>query len=235
MRGLQFIYEPNSAVASMQLAERLQHELEAGKQVLWVVSGGSNIGLSARIMQYLENIAIKHLDQLHCILSDERYGVPGHVDSNWQQFKNVGFMIPGLDFPPVLMPDITMDDTCQLYSETVIKAMDASDVIVAQLGLGGDGHIAGILPHSAAITDEKPIVGYDAGTYQRITMTPPLLRRVDAAYSYAYGETKHRALARLRDENIGLGDQPAQILKQLPEAFVFSDLPNKDTKKEGNN
>jgi hypothetical protein len=44
-----------------------------------------------------------------------------------------------------------------------------------------------------------------------------------AAYVFAFGDAKREALQQLRDESLSLDDQPAQIIKQLPEAYVYSD------------
>lgn len=220
MQGLQFVYQPDANQAAESLAERLARELAAGKRVLWLVCGGSNISLSVRVVKALPT---EHLTQLHCLLTDERFGMPGHADSNWQQLLEAGFMVPGVDFQPTLTAELTLTDTCTQYGATVQAAMDAADVIIAQFGIGGDGHIAGILPRTPAVSDEQAVVGYNAGVFQRITLTPKLLRNIDAAYAFVYGDTKRDALQLLHDKQLSLEEQPSQILKQLPEAYIYTD------------
>src|SRR5688572_20869077 len=115
---LQFHIEPDAAKAAGQLAERLTAELQAGKSVLWLLCGGSNIPLSVAVMRQLP---ADKLADLRCLLADERYGVPGHADSNWQQLAEAGFMdrlSPGdpAILPAVLMPDMTLEDTCSHYA-----------------------------------------------------------------------------------------------------------------------
>lgn len=219
---LTFHYEPDAVKAAANLTERLTEELQADRRVLWLVPGGSNIALSVAIMKALP---AGKLANLTCMLTDERYGKPGHTDSNWQQLAEAGFMDRHVRFLTTLAPDLTIEDTCRQFAEVAEAAMDQADVIIGQFGIGGDGHIAGVLPRTAAVTDDADnlVVGYDGGTYQRITLTPPALRRIDAAYAFVYGESKQAALSRLKAENLPLAEQPSQILKELPEAHVYTD------------
>jgi 6-phosphogluconolactonase/glucosamine-6-phosphate isomerase/deaminase len=55
-------------------------------------------------------------------------------------------------------------------------------------------------------------------------LTFPALRHITAAYAFAFGNTKQQALSTLKDRSVPPREQPAQILKQLPEAYVYSDL-----------
>ncbi len=228
-------YEPDAAEAATHLTKRLTRELQSDQQdddadtgtaknVVWLVSGGSNIALSLQVIRALPQ---EHMDRLTIMLSDERYGKPGHADSNWQQLADIGFEAAaeaaGAKFLATLQPDMTLDDTCEHYGRVVCEVFDQADVIIAQLGIGGDGHIAGILPRSTAVGSEDQVAGYDSGPYQRITMTPATLLRVTAAYAFAYGDTKHQALRRLESQDLSISEEPAQILKQISESHLFTD------------
>jgi 6-phosphogluconolactonase/glucosamine-6-phosphate isomerase/deaminase len=79
------------------------------------------------------------------------------------------------------------------------------------------------LPGSPAITDEKFVAGYDAGNFTRITLTPPALRQIAVAFAFVYGKSKFEALQNLHDNDLPLDEQPAQILKQLNESYVYND------------
>lgn len=222
---LRFHYEPDAAKAATELGGRLETELRAGKDVLWLVTGGSNIPLSVQVMR---SLPAELLPRLVCLLADERYGIPGHSDSNWQQLADAGFLERGAQdglpiLPAALIPDLTLEDTCTQYEAVVSRAFDEADVIIAQLGIGGDGHIAGILPRSVAVDSDRLVAGYDSGIYQRVTLTPKALRRVAAVYSFVYGETKRDALARLKAGEQSVNEQPAQLLKSLPESHIFTD------------
>lgn len=217
---LQFFNEPDARRAAKSVAERLQHELEASKQVLWLVCGGSNIPL---IVEVMNDLPAERKNQLTIMLTDERYGEPGHAHSNWYQLDQAGFQAGQAHIIPTLVPDLSLEETCKQYEQRVAEAFTAADTVIAQFGLGADGHIAGILPHSPAVTEAKLVEGYNAGELTRITITPPAIRQINAAYALVYGETKHDAVARLRDENLPLEEQPAQILKELHESYVYTD------------
>ncbi len=220
---LTFHYEPDATAAANHLSERLTRELQSGQNVVWLVPGGSNIALSVYIMQLLPKDCIQNLT---CILTDERYGKPGHPDSNWQQLAEAGFMERGVEFPATLIPDLTLEDTSQQYGKVVDAVFAQAGVIIGQFGIGGDGHIAGILPRSAAVSSDQPVVGYDSGTFIRITLTPSRLKDITAAYAFVYGDNKYQALERLQKnslQELSLEEQPSQILKQLPESYIYTD------------
>lgn len=230
--NLQFQSDISQTDAIAQLASRLTTELSAGKNVVWLVSGGSNIRYS---VDAAKSVAPELGDKLTILLCDERYGPPGHADSNWQQLEAAGFMavpvVARASMPSVLQAGLDLQATAHQYDQTVGSIFRNADVIIGQFGIGSDGHIAGILPGSEAaeplrISTTEPtafVIAYDGGNYQRITLTPSALLQVDAAYCFAYGQTKHAALDQLAHELLTLTDQPAQLLKQLPEAIVFRD------------
>ena len=203
------------------LSQRLIEELAAGKRVLWLLSGGSNIPASVTVM---ENISPKHRQKLTVMLGDERYGPIGHPDSNGAQLAKAGFKPAPATMLAVLQADLSLAQTTAHYQEVATQAFAAADVIIAQFGIGEDGHLAGILPGSPASHEATALVsGYSCDPFGRLTLTFPALRRVTAAYTFAFGITKHPALRDLQRKRLDLPTQPAQILKQLDEAYVYND------------
>jgi 6-phosphogluconolactonase/glucosamine-6-phosphate isomerase/deaminase len=218
---MQFIQASNWEPGITALTERLAQELAADKQVLWLTSGGSNIEASVRIMQ---GISTELSLNLSVSLVDERYGVPNHTESNWAKLVAAGFEGKQARLLPVLEKGIDFVQTAANYNQMLTKAIAAHDSIIAQLGIGDDGHIAGILPNSPATTETIHLVtGYDAPPLQRLTMTFPALRELTAAYVFAFGAAKRSALRSLASQDLSPTEQPAQILKELPEAYVYSD------------
>lgn len=201
------------------LGSRLQQELTAGKRVLWLIAGGSNIPLTVAIMAALPD---ELTAELTIMPADERFGLPGHPDSNAHQLLEAGFQPKLARFIPILTGD-GLHATATQYNTAAAEAL-AGAAVIAQLGMGADGHIAGILPHSAAceVTD-RLVTAYEGPDYTRLTFTFPGLRRIDTAYVFAYGSNKREALVRLRGEDVPLAEQPAQILKALPSAYVYND------------
>ncbi len=203
------------------LTERLVRELAAGRRVLWLVSGGSNIPVSVEIMG---NIPPELSQKLSVMPADERYGQLGHADSNWAQLLEAGFDAKKATLLPVLQAGLSLEQTAEGYDKLAKQAFADNEAIIAQLGIGEDGHIAGILPGSPACAETKTlIVGYPNSPLDRLTLTFAGLCQVNAAYAFAFGNTKHQALSALRDEDLPLDQQPSQILKQLSEAYVYND------------
>lgn len=203
------------------LAERLARELKAGKRVLWLVSGGSNVAASVQIATTISPELSRNLSVM---LVDERYGPVGHADSNWAQLTAAGFDAGQASLLPILEAGLDFDQTIERFSLLANKAFDKHDLVIAQLGIGDDGHVAGILPDSPAASEQQALVaGYKTPSLQRLTLTFPGLRKIDAAYAFAFGAPKLAALTALKTETLELAKQPAQILKELPEAYLYSD------------
>jgi 6-phosphogluconolactonase/glucosamine-6-phosphate isomerase/deaminase len=207
--------------AIRDLAERLVKELNQDRQILWLLSGGSNVGASVEIMNKIPSTLSQ---KLNLLLVDERYGPAGHRDSNWQQLLEAGFQLKQAAAWPVLNESLSFSDTEARYNDLAAECFQKSDIIIAQLGIGNDGHIAGILPESIAASEQQAlVVGYEGGTYKRLTMSFPALQNCDAVYVFAYGESKAEALGKLHDQQLPWAEQPAQMLKQLPEAYIYND------------
>ena len=221
---MQFIHEADASNAAKALADRLQLELESNHPVVWFASGGSNVSLAVQIMAAIPTELTSNLTVL---LLDERFGTPGHADSNWQQLLAAGFDPKQAKIIQTLQSEKTLETTCREYDDAVHEVIDEAHqqdgVVIAQCGIGGDGHIAGILPHSAAVNDSEWVTCYDGGTYQRITLTPVAWEFIDVAYAFAYGDTKKGTLTRLKNDALSVDDQPSQLLKVTAEAYVYTD------------
>ncbi len=217
---LQMYYQPDSTKAAKVLARYLLTALP-DQRVLWLVSGGSNIALSVQVMK---RIPTKLQPNLAIMLTDERYDVYDHADSNLRQLYEGGLKSGKATVVPVLMPvNMSLTQTVKRYEQVIETAFANADVIVAQLGIGVDGHIAGILPKSAATRSKALVCGYKAMDYTRITLTMMALKQVSIAFAFAYGDRKEPALEQLSSKALALSTQPAQVLKQIPEARLYTD------------
>jgi 6-phosphogluconolactonase/glucosamine-6-phosphate isomerase/deaminase len=202
------------------LFERIVHELEEGKRVIWLVPGGSNIPLSVTVM---DNLATDLTKNLTIYLTDERFGEVNHPDSNARQLREAGFDPKQARTVHVLAKGLTFEETIEQYALSFDTAAQVADVVIAQMGMGPDGHICGILPGSTAVNSDKLVAGYETEQFVRITLTPKALQQyVTAGFVYAFGGAKKEALEELLTD-IPMNEQPAQILKSLPEAYVYND------------
>lgn len=202
------------------LAKRLEQELAAGKRVLWLLSGGSNIVIEVAVLNLLP-VGLQR--QLTIMLSDERYGRFGHKASNMQQLYDAGFDPGDATVLPAITPEnLPLEMAAERYQAAIEHAFAKADTIVAQLGIGPDGHIAGILPHSPAVAAQGYVASYRAEQYERITLTFKALVKC-TVYVFAFGDNKREQLEILRGTDLPPTKQPAQILKKIPESYVYND------------
>lgn len=221
MNSIEFVLDDSPAQGAGRLRVEITDLLEAGKKVLWLVSGGSNVQVCANVMEGLAEVADQNLAVM---LMDERYGEAGHADSNWQQLKQAGFAFDKVRALPVLEQGLTREETAQAYARLAEREFAAADVVIALFGMGPDGHTSGILPNSPAATDEKIwAVDYDGGEHQRVTLSFFALAQIDVAYAFIFGANKKIALEQLMGEDLSLAEQPAQILKAIERVYVYND------------
>ncbi|MEO8105132.1 MAG: 6-phosphogluconolactonase [Candidatus Saccharibacteria bacterium] len=216
---MQFIKTTDNELGSNSLYQRLAEHLERGNKVLWLVSGGSNIDLSVAIMQRLSPSLTANLSIL---LADERFGPVGHPDSNATQLLAAGFNHKQATILPILLGVSTLDDSIRRYEDLARQAFSEADYVIGQFGIGSDGHIAGILPGSPAVSSRDFVAAYQSNPYTRLTLTARALKRISVAFVFAYGDDKREALEKLRDSTLSYDAQPSQILKELPEAYVYN-------------
>ena len=218
---MRFIHASDWHPATAVLQARLEQELTTGKKVLWLISGGSNVTASVQLMQ---NLAADLTKNLTIMAADERYGLVGHADSNEAQLLAAGFPLKQATLIQILQPDTSFAATADRFDRLARQAFASNEIIIAQLGMGADGHIAGILPHSEAVTSPDFVAAYASQPFQRLTLTHHALKRLSAAYVLAFGADKQPALELLTTKLVPYAEQPAQLLKELPEAYVFSDM-----------
>ena len=201
------------------LTEVISNRLAEEISVLWLVPGGSAMEPATKVLQNLEDVDTSLL----CItLTDERYGRPDHEHENWAQLARLGFTVNSINAYRVLRGE-TIETTAQDFSDKLQQLYATYEYKIGLFGIGTDGHTAGIKPHSIAATDEDLAVYYTGEDYERVTMTPHAIRKLDEVVAYAHGEEKFSTIQKLLHENIPVEEQPAQCLKWVEHATLFSD------------
>lgn len=214
------------SVAIQTITSDIQQHLEMGDHVLWLTSGGSAIDVQVQIMDALSSIFTgNELSDLTILPVDERYGPFDHVDSNGAQLGRAGFNpYPSL-WLDVLSENKSFKDTASFYEELTATAFKEADYIVATLGMGADGHTAGVLPDSPAVKDEQSIVvAYAWSDYERMTLGLSSLAKISAAYVLCYGDTKQEALSRLQQNTEPLSKLPAKLLYDIENVTIYNDF-----------
>jgi len=208
-------------IAISPIASKLKSSIYIGS-TLWIISGGSNIKLEVAIMERIDSELSSNLT---IALADERYGEYNHPDSNWTQLLKAGFDPKNARLVETLSQNYSsLSDSVKSYQDKLLPIIEDTNTIIGQFGMGRDGHIAGILPNSPA-SQELPdiITGYQSQPYTRITFTFNGLRKISSAFLVAVGQEKHDQLDKLINQDLPLNIQPAQIIKELPESYIYND------------
>lgn len=197
-------------------------ELNNSKKVLLFLTGGSSVAVGLKIAKLL---AVKDLKNLTVTLTDERYVPVDNPNSNYFQLLQKGFTLPGAKVIPILTGD-NLAVTTEKFNIALTQEFTKADYKIGLFGIGADGHTAGILPGSEAVTRAELAFGYETEKFSRITMTPRAIEKLDEAVVSVQGEDKWGTLRNLEEE-IEIAEQPAQILKKVPLLTIFTDYQKK--------
>src|SRR5579859_6319182 len=124
------------------LSRALKQHLGNKENVLWLVTGGSSIGIAATVSQRIKG---SNLANLTVSLTDERYGPLGHPDSNWLQLEQAGFDLPAARLSPVLSGS-EPQKSAEEFAGFLANSLKRVDFSLGLIGVGPDSHIAGIKP-----------------------------------------------------------------------------------------
>lgn len=215
---IRFIRIKDAEPVRNYITKLIRNNIRRGQKVLWLLPGGSAMKIAVSIADDLRS---EKLSGLSVTLTDERYGPPGHKDSNWQQLKEAGFSLKGANLYEILNGK-DLDQEARAYEDYLEKATRSADFSIALAGLGPDGHIFGIKPGSPAVKTPQGVIGYKWSDYIRLTPAISLLKQLDEVVVYAVGDDKHRQFD-LLDNELPPEEHPAQLLKQLANVRIYND------------
>ncbi len=166
---------------------------------------------------------------------DERWGnYSQHQNSNELIIKNCGLLgrtrWAKSNFHPVLgMKPINPKVEAGGYESELINLFEVYEKkVFAILGMGLDGHIAGILPNSAGVESDKIFIAYEShDEYQhRLTVTLKcLIENFSRSVLLVNGDEKCGVFNRIMQFEKDVSKFPVLMLKNLPnvEVFCYSD------------
>lgn len=224
--------------AKRGLAKRVSSELatfqENGVPVLFLFSGGSALGV-------LDMIDPGCLGSFLTVAPvDERYDPSGH-DGNFAAFLKTDFSkkaeAVGARFIDTRVKSGQGRDGLADGLDRSLRAWKESNpngTVIALLGMGPDGHTAGIFPDDDAkifhdrFGSGRWVVGYRAPEYatcpERVTVTPTFLaHHVDAVFVFLSGKEKRAAWERVLRGDEPTHSLPAVIFQNLPAVKIFTD------------
>lgn len=216
-KAMHYVHVSSPDAAIDHIIASLLGPLQSGRRVVWLLSGGSAIPLEVAAARQLPPEVTPTLTTL---LIDERYDELGHEAENYTQLINAGFPLP----INRVLTGKPIDRTTADFAATVQHALQTADVSIGVFGIGADGHTAGIKPHSPAVSATELAAHYAWDDFERITVTPLLIRSLDEAIIYAVGAEKADTLQQLFHEDAPIGDQPAQVLKAVKTSTLYTDI-----------
>lgn len=217
---MKYIYADSLEPVIEKTYSTISGKLTEGQKVLWLLSGGSGGKVCVAVAKKL---AGQNLENLFVTLTDERYGPVGHENENWQILVNDGFDLPGATtYRP--LRGLTEEGTALQMSEWLNAIMAEVDYSIGVFGVGADGHTSGVKPYSTAVHAKDSVVHFIGEDFSRITTTPYFLRKIDEAVVQLFGTEKHSVVAQLLHRTMPIDEQPAQLLKNISNLTIYSDL-----------
>lgn len=202
----------------------LLEQLENLAPKLLMLSGGSSSKL-------LEDINWENYPSIKTIILDERFNHDLNLN-NSLNLKKIG--VPVEEF--VANSAENLDNLAKRFEarlKTFFKEYPDHKVI-AVMGMGADGHVAGISPIDDETkfnqlfvnNPEQWVVGYSGSLTppDRITVRVPFLKdKIDQAIVFACGENKNQVMDKLMQSKLPLHKFPAMVFYQMKSVRIFTD------------
>jgi len=208
----------NQSEAVDAIRKHLEKTAQDTTRVLFLMPGGSAAAIAARVWQQLSPDTKNHIT---ATLTDERFGIVDHQDSNWRKLEELGANLNDTPSIPVLSKEATAQTTADAWEAKLQSAIKACDSVVALFGIGADHHIAGIKPDSpAALESDRIVSTYQGEDFERITIAPPIFEKIDCAFVYAEGKEKSSAIFDLQTER-DFHEYPDELIKDCGAFVVY--------------
>ncbi len=205
-----------------QLSEFLVEKLTTHDKVLWLLSGGSNIAVECKIMDKIpDNLTGK----LIIGLIDERFGKLNHADSNMFQLRSAGFKQKQSIILEIINNDTaTIESATDSYDQALTRILEETDIYsVGQLGMGLDGHVAGLLPDNPIMDSDKLVDHYSSHPFKRISLTPKGLSYLNQVFLVINDESKQKMAYKMIEGNSqSEAEMPAMILNRYNSVTVYN-------------
>ncbi len=222
---------------SLSAKEISKYFFETKEEILFLSSGGSSLA----ILDLIDKDALS--SKITVSVLDTRIGVE-IKDENYYQLTQTNF------FKIVKEKGVKFLDISDLRRESVKNSGDRWNVIlkdwlkkhpeakiIATLGMGTDGHIAGIMPFplnqnlfdGLFKSEEKLFVFYEAiikiAFPKRLTATFSFLKKIDRVISCINGEDKKEKLENLLGEEKYFDYEfPGILIRDLKNVSIFTDI-----------
>lgn len=217
--------------AAKHLAGLINKSLaDAQNKVLLSLAGGSAVDVYNEADALLDDTL--NFSNLFVVMGDERWNIdPMHKDSDWLHFTQTSlynfFATHNAKLINTLHGTNHKSEAAELDQLFKIALTEGFETI-AMLGIGADGHTAGILPAERELFEKTfrnnaHAVAHELDTVypQRITITPYTISNIDHVFAYAKGEAKKHTLQLIADLDKSFPDNKWQDnLHKYPALFL---------------
>lgn len=219
--GIKIIQVKNSE-EGVEVCKKLLYEMVSKTSVLFL-SGGSTPKVLYEILAKEQKLNVGAVAMV-----DERSGKKLHDNSNELMIKNTHLLSflqkSNTKFYPVLQNE-EMQNTALQYDETVRYLFNYFQKSVAILGIGADGHTAGIPAieeiSQKILDDKSSLVNFydhkESFYKKRITLTFLGLSKLDQIIVLVFGKDKKKALKLMFTHSAGSGQES---IAQIPARFL---------------
>lgn len=212
------------------------------QKTLLLLSGGSVVNLYRKLAEFLETanldfsfLTFAQVDerfQPKQALSVKRKALRDKSDINSEVIKETGLwkICRKKKIPYYLVSQRgTLEKSTEQYNKIIEKLFKEYVYKIALLGIGEDGHTAGLLPGYEKLWNRNTyIAGYEnKGQFKkRITLTPRALKKLDQAIVVAKGHKKRQVIQEiLKEGNLeNLDRYPAALQQKIPKVDLFTDI-----------
>ncbi len=194
------------AAAGDRLVQAISAAIQARGRAMIVLTGG---GTGIALLKHLGSYPVDW-SRVHLFFGDDRYVPHDDDDRNEKQARealldHVG--IPAANVHPMPASDgefgADIDAAARAYEQDLAAVAESGEPTpvfdVHLLGMGGEGHINSLFPHTAAVREKhRMVLGVPDSPKpppQRITLTLPAVRRSRQVWLVVSGDAKAEAVA----------------------------------------
>ena len=172
---------------------------------LVLTGGGAGIGLLERIRELEAADPRIDFSRVHIFFGDDRNVPVDHEDSNEGQARDA--LLNHVDIPEANIHGIGLDggdmeEAARAY-EQLIEELAPKGFDIHLLGMGHEGHINTLFPHTDAVRESERLViavtDSPKPPAERVTLTLPAVRRAEQVWLLVSGEDKAQAAKAIVD------------------------------------
>ncbi len=207
------ITEPDAwaATAALRLAALITAAQRERPRLALALAGG---GTPAPVYRRLAALEGPDWQQVDIFFGDERAVPPDHPQSNLRMARETLIGPAGIAPERVHRMEADAPDREGAARRYAALLPDRLDLLL--LGIGEDGHTLSLFPGAPALQERERLVLPVSGPKpppERLTLTPPVVRRARAVVVLAVGAKKADAVARALEGPLDPAQCPAQLAR----------------------